>query len=121
MIEEGWFAGDDLFVSSDPGSWEYAVWQANYHPECEAHDLLVDFFGSGMSPWGGTMTGLGLSLAEHPCTPRFATATLIHARFLPVLARAVAERSDWITVLPARRQQCKERRSWGLRQTEEQR
>lgn len=105
MIEEAWFVGDDLFVPSDPSSREFAVWQANYDPQCEAYDLLMDFFGSGLFPWGGTVTELGLSLAEHPCTPRFATATLIHTDFLPILANEVAERSEWITVCPAPRPQ----------------
>jgi hypothetical protein len=101
MIELGWFVDDDLFVPSEPGSWEFAVWQANYHPECEAHDLLMEFCSSAAFLGGGALKELGLALAEHPCTPRFATATLIRADFLPIVARAVADRSEWITIRPA--------------------
>ncbi|NKX43996.1 twin-arginine translocation signal domain-containing protein [Roseicyclus persicicus] len=100
MIDEGWFSGDDLFLPTDPDCSEFAVWQANYHHDCEAHDILADLLGVHLSPWGGRLDRVGLSFAEHPCTPRFATATLVHADCLPHLVREVAERSDWISVHP---------------------
>lgn len=100
MIDEGWFAGDDLYTPEDPSSMEYWIWQANHHPECEAHDLLCDLFRAGLSvPWG-SVPELGLALGEHPCTPRFATATLHHPAALPRLARQVAEMTTWVIVDP---------------------
>ena len=40
MIEEGWFAGDDLYLPSEFDDPQYRIWYTNYRPECEAHDLL---------------------------------------------------------------------------------
>jgi len=98
MIDEGWFSGDDLLEVTDLASWEYAVWQANYHPECEAHDLLHEFFAAGLWPGGGTNEDLGLAFAEHPCTPRFATLDLLHRDRLPDLAMHVADLTEWISI-----------------------
>jgi hypothetical protein len=98
MIDEGWFACDDLFEVTDLASWDYAVWQANYHPECEAHDLLFEFFGAGLWPGGGINEDLGLVFAEHPCTPRFATLDLIDGDRLPDLASRLADVTEWITI-----------------------
>ena len=98
MIDEGWFSRDDLFELTDVASWDYAVWQANYHPECEAHDLLYDFFGSDLVPGGGVNKEMGLAFSEHPCTPRLATVTLLDADRLPDLAARVAEISEWVSI-----------------------
>lgn len=103
MIDAGWFEGDDLFVPSDRASWEFAIWQANYHPECEAHDLLVDLFGSGLSVDRRPLIPAGLSLGEHPSSPRFATATLHSPHYLQGLAHMVAQKTDWVRVDPVLR------------------
>ncbi len=98
MIDEGWFNGTDLYEPTEIESRDYAVWHANYHPECEAHDLLHDFFGSGLMPGGGTVKDVGLAFAEHPCTPRYATVTLLDRDRLPALAARVAELTEWIVL-----------------------
>jgi hypothetical protein len=98
MIEACWFSGGDLFVPSDPGSWDFAVWRANYHPECEAHDLLAELFGLHLLPYGTRLDDVGLVFVEHPCTPRFATATLDDPSCLPLLGQQVAEKTEWITI-----------------------
>ena len=98
MIDEGWFEGEDLYELTDLASWDFAVWKANYHPECEAHDLLYDFFSSGLLPGGGIVEDVGLAFAEHPCTPRFATVTVLDADRLPELAARVAELTEWVSI-----------------------
>jgi hypothetical protein len=98
MIEEGWFSGSDLLELTDPSSWDYAVWQANYHPECEAHDLLHDLLVSDPWPGGGTNEEFGLVFAEHPCTPRLATVSLRDPGRLGDLAARLAELTDWISL-----------------------
>lgn len=101
MIAEGWFGGKGQPTPSDPGSAEFAIWQANFHPECAAHDLLADMSGGGHFPGGGWVRELGLTLSERPCTPRYATATLDHTRFLPPRAARVDGRTECVTVRPA--------------------
>ncbi|GGE57447.1 twin-arginine translocation signal domain-containing protein [Actibacterium pelagium] len=98
MIDEGWFKGDELFELNDLGSWSYAVWKANYHPECEAHDLLFEFFRSGMFPGGGINKEFDLAFSEHPCTPRFATVTLLNENRLTKLATRVAALTEWVSI-----------------------
>ncbi|MBF9060309.1 twin-arginine translocation signal domain-containing protein [Rhodobacterales bacterium HKCCSP123] len=98
MIDEGWFEGDDLYDLTDLGSWDYAVWQANYHPECEAHDLLYQFFGTELMPGGGVNEEVGLAFSEHPCTPRLATVTLLDPDRLPDLATRVADLTEWVDI-----------------------
>jgi hypothetical protein len=76
MTDEGWFAGADLHQPipvCDP-TWE--TWRAFYHPVVEAHDLLSDALGYGLwsRPWLAPPLRNGLQLAEHPSTPRYATA-----------------------------------------------
>ena len=44
MIDEGWFAGEDLYEPSDFEDPAFRIWHANYKPETEAHDLLFDLF-----------------------------------------------------------------------------
>lgn len=76
MIEAGWFTGDDLHLPVPTGDDTYLVWKGYYHPVCEAHDLLRDLFATRY--WsmfhGGWAVPNGMTLAEHPCTPRYATA-----------------------------------------------
>ena len=98
MIDEGWFGGDDLYDLTEYGSIEFAVWQANYHPECEAHDLLYNYLGSGLLPGGGVNDDLDLAFSEHPCTPRFATVTLLDQDQLSELAVRVAELTEWVSI-----------------------
>jgi hypothetical protein len=92
MIEAGWFSGGDLFVPSDPGSWDFAVWRANHHPECEAHDLPAELFGLHLLPSGTRLDEVGLVFVELPCTPRFANATLDDPGSLRLLGQQVAEK-----------------------------
>lgn len=101
MIDEGWFREEDLFEPLDPYSQEYLIWHANYRPEVEAHDLLIDIFGKGLLPGGGVVDDLGLAFAEHPCTPRYATVVLRDLERLPLVCKLVAARTDWIVIDPS--------------------
>lgn len=76
MIEAGWFSGPDLHLPVPLGDPTYDVWKGYYHPVTEAHDLLWHLFAAkypGGLRWGRHLPN-GLTLAEHPCTPRYATA-----------------------------------------------
>lgn len=95
MIDADWFGRDDLFKPVPQGDPAYLVWCARYRPEVEAHDLLLEVFGDeGFSPFGVYIASCGLTLAEHPSTPRYATARVEHQWFLPELAKQVGARSD---------------------------
>ncbi|NDW54466.1 twin-arginine translocation signal domain-containing protein [Aliiroseovarius sp. PrR006] len=98
MIDARWFEGDELFELNDVTSWQYAVWKANYHPECEAHDLLYDFFGKGVFPGGGINKDYNLAFSEHPCTPRFATVTLLNEHRLPDLVARITDLTEWVSI-----------------------
>jgi len=99
MIEEGWFAEEDLYKPTDPADPACCVWYANYRPENEAHDLLFSLFQDRITgPFGAYIPELGLTLAEHPCTPRLATAKVDSAHCLPRLADEVEARTRWIAV-----------------------
>ena len=99
MIEEGWFSGDDLFEPAVEKDHAFYTWHANYRPETEAHDLLYDIFRDQIdSPFGLRLPSLGLELAEHPSTPRYATAKLDGEWCLPNLMAAVCERTKWIKI-----------------------
>ena len=99
MIDEGWFAGEDLY---DPTEFEdpaFRIWHANYRPETEAHDLLYNLFHEQMDgPLGSRLPDLGLELGEHPCTPRYATAKLDGDWCLSRLAEEIAARTTWLVV-----------------------
>ena len=99
LIDEGWFAEDDLYDLTDPSDPALAIWQVNYRPEVEAHDLLYDLFHNrAFSPFGFYIPELGLELAEHPSSPRFATAKLDHEFCLPRLAEEVATLTSWLKI-----------------------
>lgn len=77
MIDAGWFSGADLHQPVPLADPAYDLWQACYHPVTEAHDLLTDLFATKYFrnvPMGGWTLPNGLALAEHPSTPRYATA-----------------------------------------------
>lgn len=99
MIDEGWFIDDDLYEPSDVKDTAFYIWQANYRPETEAHDLLYDLFENDITgPFGIRIAKYGLELGEHPCTPRYATAKLDGAECLPDLAAEVARRTRWLII-----------------------
>ena len=99
MIENGWFVGEDLFQPTNPYSEAWLIWHANYHPETEAHDLLVNMFGGGLLPRGGRVDGMGIAFAEHPSSPRRATSTLDGDAALERLGAALAERTAWVKLV----------------------
>lgn len=99
MIEEGWFSGEDLYQPADFDDPAFRIWQANYKPETEAHDLLYDLLGDRMAnPFSGRIPELGLELGEHPSTPRYATAKLEGEWCLPRLRDEVAARTSWLVI-----------------------
>lgn len=99
MIDAGWFGGEDLFTPVPLGDPAYLTWCAWHRPENEAHDLLLDIFSdTAFGPFGVYIPECGLTLAEHPCTPRYATARLDNQWFLPELARHLAGRTSWIVI-----------------------
>ncbi len=99
MIEEGWFAEEDLYEPTEFEDPAFGIWHANYRPETEAHDLLYDLFSDQITgPFGARIPNLGLELGEHPSTPRYATAKLDGSWCLPHLSAEVAERTSWLVV-----------------------
>ena len=42
MIDEGWFAEEDLYEPAEFEDLAFRIWHANYRPETEAHDLLYN-------------------------------------------------------------------------------
>lgn len=99
MIDEGWFMDDDLYEPSDGEDAAFDIWRANYRPEVEAHDLLYDLFQDDITgPFGVRIAKYGLELGEHPSTPRYATAKLDGAGYLPGLAAEVARRTRWLVI-----------------------
>lgn len=76
MIDAGWFTGADLHLPVPMGDDTYVVWKGYYHPVSEAHDLLRDLFATRYPSmiYGAWGVPNGMTLAEHPCTPRYATA-----------------------------------------------
>lgn len=99
MIEEGWFAEDDLYEPTEFEDPAYRIWHANYRPETEAHDLLYDLFRDQITgPFGARIPDVGLELGEHPSTPRYATAKLDGDWCLPHLRAEVAERTSWLVI-----------------------
>lgn len=63
MIEEGWFADEDLYEPTEFEDPAFRIWHANYRPETEAHDLLYDLFrgccqtNANQSPFAKLATG----------------------------------------------------------------
>ncbi|MGX0975090.1 hypothetical protein ACSSVY_000788 [Roseovarius sp. MBR-51] len=99
MIEEGWFKEEDLYEPSDGEDAAFDIWQANYRPEIEAHDLLYNLFEDDITgPFGARIEQCGLVLGEHPTTPRYATAKLDGAWCLNALAAEVAKRTSWVVI-----------------------
>lgn len=102
MIDAGWFDDTDLFTPVPQGDPTYLTWCEHYRPEVEAFDFLLDVFGErALSPFGLVVPEFDLTLAEHPCTPRFATATIEDASALPELAKYVASKSEWVAIDPS--------------------
>ena len=98
MIDAGWFAGDDLFMPVPLGDPAYLIWCARHRPENEAHDLLSDLFlDRAFGPFGVYIPEFGLTLAEHPNTPRYATARLDSEYFLPSLAEHASQQAPWLS------------------------
>ncbi len=91
MIAKGLFFGDDTYVPSPSGDdAQYWIWAEYYRPEVEAYDFLLSKFEfQGIPHFGIRNSDLRLTLAEHPSTPRFATARLDHIMYLPRLERAL--------------------------------
>jgi hypothetical protein len=78
MIEAGWFSGADLHLPVPLGDPTYDVWKGYYNPVTEAHDLIRTLFSTkypGGLSWLHTLPN-GVTLAEHPSTPRYATARI---------------------------------------------
>ena len=99
MIEEGWFAEEDLYEPTEFEDPAFRIWHSNYRPETEAHDLLHDLFRDQITgPFGACIPELGLELGEHPSTPRYATATLDGDWCLSHLRAQVAARTNWLTI-----------------------
>jgi len=99
MIKAGWFSAHDQFLPQPVRDPEYDIWQAYYRPEVEAHDLLEDTFFDGTAPWwGANIQEYGLTLAEHPNTPRYATAKVGSLLGLPALAAAINERTPHVSL-----------------------
>ena len=97
MIDAGWFGGADLFTPVPLGDLAYLAWCSWHRPENDAHDLLLHLFSDRvLGRLGVYLPECGLTLAEHPCTPRYATARVEHAGFLPELAKQVATRTDFL-------------------------
>ncbi len=101
MIDAGWFGGSDLHQPIPVADEAYDIWRANHHPVVEAHDIIADLFPDLYSPfpWSGRMARYGLSMVEHPCTPRFATADVDFEFNLIRLADEVAARSNLVSIV----------------------
>lgn len=98
MIDAGWFGGEDLFTPVPLGEPAYLTWCALHRPENEAHDLLLGVFRDrSFGPFGFYIPECGLTLAEHPSTPRYATARLDSEYFLPSLVEYVAQHAPWLS------------------------
>lgn len=99
MIDEGWFVEEDLEELTDPNDPALMIWQANYRPEVEAHDLLYDLFRDRIKgPFGAYIPEVGLELGEHPATPRFATAKVNDEFYLSLLAAEVTALTSWLEI-----------------------
>jgi hypothetical protein len=60
---------------------------------------LEDIFFGGAAPWwGGYIQEYGLILAEHPNTPRYATAKINNVLNLPAFAAAIAKRTPHVSL-----------------------
>jgi len=101
MVDAGWFGEEDLFTPQPNGDPAYVTWCATYRPEIEAFELLMEVFSDRVfCPVGLDLPEFSLTLAEHPCTPRYATATIDDPAVLPVLAAYVAGRTEWVSIDP---------------------
>ena len=97
MIDEGWFSEEDLYEPTDFEDPAFLIWHPNYSPQTKAHDLLYDLFRDRITgPFGARVPEFGLELAEHPATPRYATAKLDSDWCLQRLMAQVAERTSWL-------------------------
>lgn len=101
MIEEGWFAGGDLHQPLPIADPTHDVWRSFYHPVVEAHDLLSDALaGLYAKGWRFACTlPNGLTLAEHPSTPRYATARARSIFALTHIAEDVERQSRGVVIV----------------------
>jgi hypothetical protein len=78
MIEAGRFSGPDLHLPVPLGDPTYDFWRGHSHPVPEVHDPLRRLFAANYPSGLGWRRHLpnGLTLAEHPCTLRYATARI---------------------------------------------
>lgn len=101
LIAAGMFAGADLYTPDDPADPATEEWEALHHPVTEAHDMLFTLLRDGLTfePMETFHHGLQLRFNQHPCTPRYVTAS-IPAHRLEDLAEEIAARTQWIVLDP---------------------
>ena len=101
MIDSGWFEEDDLWYPFDQDCNELDVWNAFYHPVCEAHDIVCRVLGiSSIFIVKSGRSDLGLQVAEHPSTPRYATAKLNNEGYVRHFAAEIHSRTKHVFVTP---------------------
>lgn len=99
MIDSGWFSEDDLWYPFNEDCEELDIWNAFYHPVCEAHDIVCRILGiSSIFIMKSSRSDLGLQVAEHPSTPRYATAKLYNRGYIHKFVSEVHSRTKHVIV-----------------------
>ena len=110
MIDDGWFGPEELwfpFLNEEESDEEYPEltqelfdWYVYHQPACEAHDILAGLFGVSYHfiTGPGKVPELGLTLSEHPSSPRYATAKLEGPDCIIPFANEVERRSQYLKV-----------------------